>query len=412
MFWFITDMGLCKYDPGVKKFISYTENEGFPVSPIAYLSTDRNGNIYLPYKNGYYSWNSTKLKDTVKSGSIYLRDILLFDRHLPVDATFHFSHKENNIRLLFGLLSFDNRNKVSVEYSLNGDTWLSTDIHSYISFVNLAPGKYDLAIRVKNESIPSMHIHFTIAQPFWQKWWFIASLVAFVILSIILIIRSRLNNIRKGSLLRQKAMESEMSALRSQMNPHFIFNTLNSINSYIIDNRHEEASDYLTDFSKLMRTILEHSGKKTVTLQEELYALKLYLELEWRRLEGSFDYNIIINPDMDTSAINIPSLIIQPFVENAIWHGLRGKKPDGHIDIRVNYYEGGIRVVVEDNGIGRVASEKMQKVRNNQSFGMAATMQRILLNDPRSKVEIEDLYNGDGLAAGTRVNIYLSHSNN
>jgi LytS/YehU family sensor histidine kinase len=214
--------------------------------------------------------------------------------------------------------------------------------------------------------------------------------------------------IRKESSLRQKAMESEMSALRSQMNPHFIFNTLNSINSYIIDNKQEEASDYLIDFSRLIRIILEHSGKRTVTLQEELHALKLYLELEWRRLEGAFDYKINVHPDVDSNSVNIPPLIIQPYAENAIWHGLRGNTTDGHINIDISKHKEGILIVVEDNGAGRAASGRTEKVTNNHSFGTSATMKRILLNDPGSTIEIEDLYHADGQAAGTRVNIYLN----
>jgi len=214
------------------------------------------------------------------------------------------------------------------------------------------------------------------------------------------------------SLLQQKVMESEMSALRSQMNPHFIFNTLNSINSYIIENKRDEASDYLTDFSRLMRIILEHSQKRTVTLSDELNALKLYLELESKRLEAAFDYSINISNEVDTSAVSIPPLIIQPFAENAIWHGLRGKKTAGHLEIFVKPYNEGTLVIVQDDGIGRHASDKIEKVKESNSFGTAATMQRILLNHPRSKVEIEDLYDSNGEAAGTRVNIYLYHNLN
>jgi sensor histidine kinase YesM len=205
-------------------------------------------------------------------------------------------------------------------------------------------------------------------------------------------------------------MESQMSALRSQMNPHFIFNTLNSINSYIIENKKDEASDYLTDFSRLMRIILEHSQKRTVTLAEELDALKLYLELESKRLNAVFDYNITINRDIDPKEILTPPLIIQPFAENAIWHGLREKRSGGHIGITVKKYDEGILIVVQDDGIGRRAAGKIEKIKEGNSFGTAATMQRILLNDPRSKVETEDLYTEDGKAAGTRVNIYLYHN--
>jgi ligand-binding sensor domain-containing protein len=410
--WINTDKGLCKYDTKTKKFVGYKDEDGFPVSPEVFLSLDIAGNVYMPYKNGYYTWNSNEITDPKKKGTIYLKDVQLFDAHLPTDTSFSFSYKQNNIRLLFGLLSFDSRDAVAFEYSLNGSSWVPTDDHSYISFANLAPGKYNLTIRIKNEDIPAKHFNFTIAKPFWLQWWFLLLLVAIIAAAIFFIGRKRFQQMNDKSLLQQKVMESEMSALRSQMNPHFIFNTLNSINSYIIENKKDEASDYLTDFSRLMRTILEHSQKRTVTLSDELNALKLYLELESKRLEAAFDYSISISDGVDISAVSIPPLIIQPFAENAIWHGLRGKRSGGHLEIIVKKYEDGTRVIVQDDGIGRQAAEKNEKVKESNSFGTAATMQRILLTHPRSTVQIEDLYHSNGNAAGTRVNIYLYHNFN
>ena len=407
MLWMNADVGVCRFDPTSKTIVNYSDGEGLPKTPESYLSIDRYGNMYLPYKDGYYTWDRDGLNIPAKTGSIYLRDVVLFDNPIPKDTVFHFLYKENNIRLLFGLLSFDDRETLNLEYSLNGGGLIAQNMHSYISFASLAAGNYDLLVRIKNETIPNMHIHFTVAGPFWLKSWFIVLSVLVVIIVMFLIVKRRLKIVRKEALLKQQAAESEMSALRSQMNPHFIFNTLNSINSYIIENKRDEASDYLTDFSRLVRIILEHSQKKKVTLHEELNALKLYLELESKRLEASFDYAIKINPDVDTGSVSIPPLIIQPFVENAIWHGLREKKRVGHIGINIKKLNGGIGITVEDNGIGRVASGRNQRVTPSNSFGTHATMQRIRLNDSKSSVRIEDLYN-NGAAAGTKVIIFLN----
>lgn len=408
--WSNTDKGLCKYNPVTKKFTSFKETDGFPFSPQNYLSTDQYGNIYMPFKNGYYTWNNNEIKDPANKGKIYLKDVQLFNTHFKTDSTFSFSYEQNNIRLLFGLLSFDNREAIAFEYALNGSSWVTTDIHSYISFANLAPGKYNLTVRIKNEDIMPLHVNFTIAKPFWLQWWFVLLLLGLITLVILIVSKKRFRRIHTQSVLQQKVMESEMSALRSQMNPHFIFNTLNSINSYIIENKKDEASDYLTDFSKLMRIILEHSQKRTVTLSEELSALKLYLELESKRLEAAFDYSINVKAEVDASSVFIPPLIIQPFAENAIWHGLRGKGSGRHLEIFVKKYAEGTLVIVQDDGIGRHAAEKNEKIKENNSFGTAATMKRILLHHHKSKVEIEDLYNEFGKASGTRVNIYLYHN--
>jgi ligand-binding sensor domain-containing protein len=408
--WIVTDAGVTRYDPVSHQFTNLGANEGFPVALDTYLSADKKGNVYFPFNNGYYCWNTDGISVPAKDGRLYTRDVQLFDKHLSPDTNYRFSAGQNNIRFLFGFLAFTDRERLKLEYKLNGNTWLSSDIHSYISFANLAPGKYDLYVRIKNEQIPHLHIAFTVGRPFWEAEWFLGALLALVIAVIIFINRNRLKRERKESTLRQKIMESEMSALRSQMNPHFIFNTLNSINSYIIENKKDEASDYLADFSKLMRLILDHSQKRTITLTEECYGLKLYLELESRRLDSSFDYRIDVEADVDPTSIMMPPLVIQPFVENAIWHGLRSRKTGGNIHIRILHHNGGLLIVVEDDGVGRSAAGKLQKPSKETSFGTTATVQRILLNDPSSSVIIEDLYDPHGIAEGTRVNIYVNQN--
>jgi ligand-binding sensor domain-containing protein/two-component sensor histidine kinase len=410
MIWINTDAGITRYDPATHLFVNFPRKEGFPGSMNVYLSAGNNGNIYFPHRNGYSFWNVADIRDPAKGGTLYIRDIQLFDRHLPTDHAYRFAAGENNIRFLFGLLSFDDRDRLKLEYKLNGNSWIVADLHSYISFANLAPGNYDLQVRIKNERIGNLHISFRVERPFWQSAWALAFLLLAITGTIILVNKVRLRRERKESALRQKIMESEMSALRSQMNPHFIFNTLNSINSYIIENKKDEASDYLGDFSKLIRLILDHSKKRTISLTEELYALKLYLELESRRLDSFFDYTITTGPDLDPDSITLPPLVIQPFVENAIWHGLRGRKSGGSISIHIDPHKGGLLVLVEDDGIGRAAAKKLEKRKEGNSFGTAATTQRILLNDPSSSVIMEDLYDEKGMAAGTRVYIYVNQN--
>lgn len=409
MLWINTEAGLTKFDPKNKTCVNYGADKDllFPVD--AYFFMDRGGKIFLPSRNGYYSWRTIGFIDSVKKGSIYVRDFMLFDTHLAANSDYHFSYKDNSIRILFGLLSFDTPDALLLEYSLNGNPWYSTDIHSYISFANLAPGTYDLAVCIKNENFPAKHIHFVIEQPFWKRAWFLLLIFILISGSIIFLIGNKLKRIRLESSLRHQLVESEMTALRSQMNPHFIFNTLNSINSYIIENKKDEAGDYLTDFSKLVRTILENSQKPTVSVQEELNALRLYLELESKRLDGSFGYTFEINRDVDES-VKIPSLIIQPFVENAIWHGLRSRKKDGFIKIKVQNFSEGLMIFVEDNGVGRAVAAATESWKERKSFGIAATKQRLFLNNPRSRIEIEDLEETRHGTSGTRIIIYL-HQN-
>ncbi|WP_113634791.1 tetratricopeptide repeat-containing sensor histidine kinase [Nubsella zeaxanthinifaciens] len=203
--------------------------------------------------------------------------------------------------------------------------------------------------------------------------------------------------------------EAEMQTLRSQMNPHFIFNTLNSINSYIIQSRSEAASGYLTTFSKLMRNVLELSRNKSITLQAELQTLELYLQLEALRLENKFSYTIALADGMEVELLRIPPLIIQPFVENAIWHGLHNKANSGHLLIGISELDDGlIKIVIEDDGVGRLASSKLKQGQNShKSYGIDITIHRIRMLNEANQVKIIDLYDQEK-AVGTRIEIFLN----
>ncbi len=225
----------------------------------------------------------------------------------------------------------------------------------------------------------------------------------------------RINTHRKNDkekyLLQNQLSEMRLEALRSQMNPHFIFNALNSINRYIIRNSKETASEYLIKFSKLMRMILENSKSTSVTLENELQALQLYVELEALRFDNKFDFNISIDPAINKSSVAIPPLIFQPFVENAIWHGLMNKQERGAISIKVNQKQNNkLLVVIEDNGVGRQkATEFNSRTHDGKSFGMQITKDRLnAFNKSENNLKIIDLFDSQNNSAGTRVEIELT----
>lgn len=207
----------------------------------------------------------------------------------------------------------------------------------------------------------------------------------------------------------KQLMESEMSTLRLQMNPHFIFNSLNSIRYYILKEDSEKASDYITAFSKLLRMILQHSREKTIKLEDELDALRLYIEFERTRFENKFDFSIDVAEDVDVADIPIQPLLIQPFVENSIWHGLLHKDGIGHLLVRVFMEDQFLMVIVEDDGIGRGKSREYNSAKSStyKSMGMQITKDRLRMmakvQNSNSGYEIVDLVNTDGTPAGTRV---------
>jgi len=209
-------------------------------------------------------------------------------------------------------------------------------------------------------------------------------------------------------LQRQKA-ELEMQALRAQMNPHFIFNSLNAINRFILQNNKAEASEYLTKFSRLVRMILQNSQVPLVSLESELKALGLYLEMEALRFDNYFTYKISVQKDIDVEVLKLPPLIIQPYVENAIWHGLMHKEEKGQLDIEVLQEKEWFYVKVNDNGIGRKRAFELasKSATKHKSMGLKITAHRIAItldaNNGESGVAINDLVNPDGTAAGTEV---------
>jgi len=213
--------------------------------------------------------------------------------------------------------------------------------------------------------------------------------------------------------------ELEMQALRAQMNPHFIFNSLNSINMFILENNKLQASEYLSKFSRLVRLILQNSQEAFIALEKELEALQLYLELEALRFENKFEYKITVDEDIDTTVLKVPPLIIQPYAENAIWHGLmhlpigqEGKKARGHIDIVVYQHEEILFCKITDDGIGRkkAAELKSKSASKHKSMGMRITADRIAmlqLQQKETSITITDLLLANGNPGGTEVVIEI-----
>jgi LytS/YehU family sensor histidine kinase len=207
--------------------------------------------------------------------------------------------------------------------------------------------------------------------------------------------------------------ETRLEALRAQMNPHFIFNCLNSINRYIIKSDIKTSSLYLTRFAKLIRLILDNSEHKKVVLSNELEALKLYIDMESLRFDHKFSFDVSIDPEVDADNIEIPPLIIQPYVENAIWHGLLHKDSGGHLSVHVSRDNGSLVCEIADNGIGRekAMEYKSKNAPTRKSVGMKLTEERLQIASDDFSVagsqKIIDLFDENGEASGTKVILTL-----
>ena len=230
-----------------------------------------------------------------------------------------------------------------------------------------------------------------------------------VALGISLFIINRTNALKRD----KHILTLEQDMLRSQMNPHFIFNSLNSIKLYIINNDKTNAVYYLNKFSKLIRKILMASKEKETTLSDELETMKLYMNIENIRFSNEIDFNINVDPSINTEVTKIPSLVLQPFLENSLWHGLSSKAENKKIDLNVSKKSANyITVEIIDNGIGRIASQKInekKKLKRN-SVGIDITKARLANFSeafPNSyTLEIEDLYE-NGIPSGTKVKLQI-----
>ena len=222
------------------------------------------------------------------------------------------------------------------------------------------------------------------------------------------------NNEVKEANFKSQLSELKMKALQAQINPHFIFNCMNSINQMIIEGRNDRASLYLSKFSKLIRLILENSESTEVSLKDEISLLEAYIQLEELRFNGCIGYRVNTAKDIDPENVFLPFMVLQPFVENAIWHGLRPKAQngDGKIDISIEQNDGLLVCQIEDNGIGRERSNQLQSktVWKTKSLGLKITEERLeLLNKEFKKqlIQITDLKDDEGQALGTRVEVSI-----
>jgi hypothetical protein len=342
---------------------------------------------------------------------------LLFNTSGNNEKKITLTPNENIFSVDFAVLNFDNAESNRYFYKLEDamNEWKEND-NGHLIFYNLPPGNYTLYIQGANKygkrftGEDELRIE---VQPHWWQTLSFKLLVIFaaVILAATLILR-RFQQVRKAAELKQKIAETEMIALRAQMNPHFIFNCLNSIDNLIQTNEKEKATTYLAKFAKLIRAILENSKHNTVPCWKDLETLKLYLELEELRWGKKISYHVNIVPEISQGDYKVPPMIIQPYVENAIHHGLLNKENGSrHLLIEVKTEKNYINYLIEDNGIGRkkAMEYKLLNKSTHQSMGLDITKDRInLINQNNTgSITIIDLYNEYKEAIGTRVTVSL-----
>lgn len=294
------------------------------------------------------------------------------------------------------------------------DNWTYT-LNKEIQYTSLDHGHYTFEVQVRNLdgswSQNVQRINFIIHPPYWATWWFIGLCVLVGLAIITLIFRWQLNRVNRVNALKNQMFQFQQRALAARINPHFIYNAMNSIQGFVLQNDSSKASYYLERFGGLIRKVLNLSSSELVTLNEEVETLEKYLSLESIRLKSGFEFEFIIAPDLDKDYVKLPPMIIQPYLENAIWHGFRDLERKGKLMISFTEESDSLRCVVEDNGVGREQSLRKKENTSHQSQGMNTTDQRLELLSKVYKapfrVSVVDLYEESGEARGTRIIIDL-----
>ena len=333
------------------------------------------------------------------------------------------SYADNDISISFNGISFKDKGNVDYYYRFVGKdrTWNVTG-ESQVNYKDLAPGEYTFELFCTNglgNKSKVQSVSFEILPPFWQKPWFIAFCVLVLVGLIYGYMRYRLkkqqakNETEKNRMqvekdrvqLEKQMLELEQKALRMQMNPHFIFNALNTIKGYYSEGDDVKAGNYIAKFSKLLRMLLNNEGQNT-TLDIEIEMLKLYVELTRIRYHEKFSYTIYVDPGLMPADTIIPNLLLQPIVENAIIHGLAAKTGQGTLSISFKKDGEVMLCIVEDDGIGRMRAAALKSNNLYDSKAIAIVLDRLKLFDEHTSFEIIDLEQ-DGFSRGTKVIITL-----
>lgn len=375
------------------------------------------------YRISDFVKNNFSLKPRVNT--VHSDTVIVYEPGLNIeDREIRIKFSRNSIRFSFSVPEYVFPERVEYAYQLIGydDEWhYATYFRREVAFSRLPPGKYVFSLKARmqggNWDIKPIDYTLIIEPAFWQTVGFKVLIILLVLAGLFLGLQLRIRAIRKQE--REKAgyekqfLELEAKALRAQMNPHFIFNCMNSIKSLIQEDQKEKAVVYLTTFSKLIRFLFNNADKKEISLYDELETCRLYLQLEAMRFGVQFQYAIDIDEEIDLKSACIPALIIQPFIENAIWHGIIPKGSGGKLSLIIKRKNNKVEIIIDDDGIGRQVSLQNKSTSNisHQSKGVNLTQARIeldnLLRQQAAGIEVIDKKDSNGKSTGTKVVITL-----
>ncbi|MEN0003822.1 MAG: histidine kinase, partial [Bacteroidota bacterium] len=348
----------------------YTMAHGLPSNEITRVNSYA-GQVWVATTRGLLKWQD--FPRSTKTHRPLLEQVLVNQQVIQLSPNPHFSSTENNLSFEFVSINYQQNGKIPYRYRLNQSNWLYTN-NRIVNYAQLAPDQYTFEVQAQNQNgiwSPSQSFSFTIRPAFWQTWWFISSIFIALIGLVYWAYRNRLQRVQQRTATEREMTQLQQAALRAQMNPHFIFNCLNSIQHFIAKNDQTNAMRYLAKFSQLVRGVLNASMAEQISLEEEINILDTYLILEKLRFKDKFNYHIHVDASINRFERTIPPLLTQPFVENAIKHGFANIQQDGLLEILFSLQEKQLQIIIRDNGVGLQNAQKRSIPRAHKGVGMS-----------------------------------------
>ncbi|MFN8290287.1 MAG: histidine kinase [Chitinophagaceae bacterium] len=418
--WLAGNNQLCLFDIKSKQFTVYDYRDGLPehkpTSRKIYYD-NQSGYLYICYNEYLVRFHHSPPKARDRSSDLLIGEVKAdnnFTYYSPGDKI-SIPHDRNNLAISCTVIDFDKGN-YRFAWQLNGSgNWNSIGSERTINLSNLPPGKYALEIKASGKPGVEKRKSFSILikPPFWKTAWFISLVLLLAGSAFYYIYRKRIHYIRQRADIDKQLSQTEMKALQAQMNPHFIFNSLNSIREMILSNENKEASHYLSKFAHLIRITLDQSTQPMVSLRNTVDYLKRYLEMENIR-NSQLTYEITADDRLDTDETVVPPMLIQPFIENALWHGVSAGNRSIHIKVIFARKQDKLLCMIDDNGIGinQSLQAKTGSAIRHRSHGIQNIKDRIaLLNEKyglHAQVDIRDKKEIPGAAeTGTIVTLFL-----
>ena len=385
----------------------YTTFHGLPSNEVTRVTSHQN-QVWVATTKGLMHWKD-KPRSERSIPPLFTR-ILINNQPVDLQNQQTLSHRDNNIVFHFLTINYNQNGKILYRFRLNKEEWNYTTDRS-INFVDLPPGTYKLEVQSQNEDdvwSASTQMQYSIRPAFWQTKWFTFLWIGVLFGILWLIYYNRIRQVQEAAKVEKEMNELQRAALRAQMNPHFIFNCLNSIQNFISQNDRYNATRYLAKFAQLIRDILNASMEERISLEEEIKILENYLTLEKLRFKNKFEYQIQVDPKLDPFEVSIPPLLTQPFVENAILHGISEKDSGGQIQVDFYQKENRLEIEIKDNGMGIFESQKQKKSAQSlhKGVGMSISQKRLKLGDSLNEVEVQEIKN-NGKVEGTCVRLNL-----